>query len=248
MSKFFVASKQIQNEEIYIKDDDVNHIANVLRLKKDDKILVCDKDVGVTYQTQITQISKNMVVCRILNKIQENTESKIKVSIFQGLPKADKMEYIIQKTTEIGVKSIIPVEMRRCEVKLDEKDGKKKIQRWQKIAEVAAKQSGRDIIPDIQDIINIDELTNMINQFDLVIVAYEEEKNVTLKQILKNIPTSSKNLEIGIVIGPEGGIENQEIEKLKSKGAKIITLGSRILRTETAPIVMLSNIMYELET
>ncbi len=154
------------------------------------------------------------------------------------------MELIIQKTTEIGVKKIIPVAMERSIVKLNEKDGKKKIERWQKIAEVAAKQSKRDIIPKIENIIKMSDLCSEIKAYELFIVAYENEGEITLKQVLQENRGIRK---IGVLIGPEGGIDEKEIEKLVQNGAKTISLGKRILRTETAPITIASNIVYEFE-
>lgn len=248
MPKFFVENNQIQNETIYIIGNDVNHIVNVLRLKKDDILLVCNKDIGKTYQTKIKNIQKEKVECIILEEVGDKVESKIEVSIFQGLPKAEKMEYIIQKSTELGVKKIIPVSLKRCIVKLDKKDSIKKLQRWQKIAEVAAKQSGRNVIPSIEDIVEMKRVKEIIKEFDLFLVAYEEEKNVTLKQELQKMKQKylqKDGLKIGVLIGPEGGLEKEEVESLKQNGAKVITLGNRILRTETAPIAVLSNIIYE---
>lgn len=154
------------------------------------------------------------------------------------------MELIIQKTTEIGVKKVIPVAMERSIVKLNEKDVKKKIERWQKIAQVAAKQSKRDIIPKIENVINIHTLCDKIKEYDLFIVAYENEEEITLKQILKENKEIKK---IGILVGPEGGIDEKEIEKVVQNGAKVVSLGKRILRTETAPIAITSNIVYEFE-
>ena len=156
------------------------------------------------------------------------------------------MELIIQKTTEIGISKVIPVDMVRCIVKLDEKDAKKKIERWQKVAEGAAKQSKRSKIPEIKNKIKIKDLENIISQYDAFIVAYEEENEITLKQELKKLREQEK-YKIGILVGPEGGITKEEIEKLTSYNAKVVTLGKRILRTETAPIVLTSNIIYELE-
>ena len=156
------------------------------------------------------------------------------------------MELIIQKTTELGINKIIPVDMIRCVVKLDEKDIRKKTERWQKIAEGAAKQSKRDIIPKIENKLKLKEVTNKIKEYDIFIVAYEEEEAQTLKQVLKKLENKN-NYKIGILIGPEGGIDLKEIENLKENGAIIVTLGKRILRTETAPITMVSNILYELE-
>lgn len=248
MPKFFVESSQIRNETIDIIGNDVNHIVNVLRLKKEDMLLVCNKEDGITYQTKIEDILKEKVECRILEKISNDVESKIEVSIFQGLPKAEKMEYIIQKATELGVKEIIPVALKRCIVKLEGKDSLKKMQRWQKIAEVAAKQSGRNRIPSINEVVTAKKVEEYIENFDLFLIAYEEEKNVTLKQELQNVKSSYvkiNGLKIGVLVGPEGGLEREEVEKFRQRGAKVITLGNRILRTETAPIAVLSNIMYE---
>lgn len=249
MPKFFVSNEQIKDERIHIIGEDVSHINHVLRLKENDEILVCDKDNGITYCTRIIETLKESIICKILKQIEETTESDIEVTIFQGLPKADKMEYIIQKATELGVKKIIPVVMKRCVVKLEGKDEAKKIDRWQKIAEGAAKQSGRDMIPQVGELIRINTLKEMTSKFDLLLVAYEGEKVTTLKTALKNLKdkTTKKDLKIGIVIGPEGGLEQQEVEELKEKGSIVITLGSRILRTETASITILSNIMYEFE-
>lgn len=250
MPKFFVDDNQIEGSRISITGEDVNHITNVLRLKKDDCILVCDKQNSITYNSKIEEILKEKVVCKIENEIAEQVESNVKVSIFQGLPKADKMEYIIQKCTELGAVEFIPVALKRCIVKLNGKDEVKKIERWQKIAEVASKQSGRDMIPNVKNVITINKLKEEIEKFDLFIVAYEAEKEVTLKQILqanRDRILEKENSKIGVVIGPEGGIDKQEIDELKLCGAKIITLGNRILRTETAPIAITSNILYEFE-
>ena len=248
MPKFFVAQNQIENESIYINGEDVNHIVNVLRLTNDDEIFICNKDNNITYKSKIVKIEKNKVTCKIEEILENNTESNINVTIFQGLPKADKMEYIIQKTTELGVKEIVPVMMKRSIVKLDGKEADKKIERWQKIAEVASKQSGRDAIPSIGKILKVQELANKVSAYDMFIIAYEKENDVTLKQMLKSIKIKeNEKLKIGVLIGPEGGIDETEIDLLKEKGAKIITLGKRILRTETAPITILSNIMYEYE-
>lgn len=249
MPKFFVAENQIKNENIVdVIGEDVNHIANVLRLKKGDHILICNKDTNITYDTKITEEFKEKIVCQILNEIKGTTESKVEVTIFQGLPKAEKMEYIIQKSTELGVKNIVPVAMKRCVVKLDGKDASKKIDRWQKIAEVAAKQSERDVIPKISEICKIDNVLEEIKNYDLFLVAYENEKNITLKQMLQELhknQTKENELKIAIVIGPEGGIDETEIQKLILNGGKVVTLGNRILRTETASLAILSNIIYE---
>ena len=246
MQKFFVEENQIENNKIYIEGTDVNHISNVLRLDKKEKIQICNKNTLENYIAEIEEIQKEKIITNIVEKLQTIVESNVEIHLYQGLPKADKMELIIQKTTELGIYKIIPVDMIRCVVKLDEKDAKKKIERWQKIAEGAAKQSKRDIIPKIENKFKLKEVANKIKEYDIFIVAYEEETTKTLKQVLKKLENKN-NYKIGILIGPEGGIDSKEIEILKENGAVIATLGKRILRTETAPIAMVSNIIYELE-
>ncbi len=249
MPKFFVTTNQIEGNTIIIQNEDVNHIKNVLRAKIDDTIDICDSDTSKNYHCKIGQIKENGILCEIIEEINSSVESNIQVSIFQGLPKADKMELVIQKSVELGVYDITPVEMKRCVVKLNEKDKIKKIQRWQKISEGAAKQSGRDRIPRINSIINIKNLCENMKEYDFVLVAYENEKVNTLKQELKKIrQNENKEMKIAIVIGPEGGIDKEEIAKFEEYHAKIITLGNRILRTETVALNMLSIIMYELDS
>ena len=244
MKKFFVNSEQINNNIIQINGEDVNHIKNVLRLELDTLIKICDGQKN--YISKIKQIEKDIIICEIIEEIESQNESNIKIDIFQGLPKSDKMEYIIQKCTELGVNEYFPISMKRSIVKLSGKDEEKKISRWQKIAEGAAKQSGRDIIPKINNIKNIDNICKIIKDYDIFIVAYELEKQYDLKNELKNI--NKENIEkIGVLIGPEGGIEENEIESLKNNGAKIVSLGNRILRTETVALVVSAIIMYEFD-
>ena len=189
-------------------------------------------------------MNKENIKCEILEKIASNSEAGVHINILQGLPKAEKMELIIQKCTELGVKEITPVEMERCIVRLDEKSAIKKQERWQKIAEVAAKQSGRDLIPKINSVTNMKNICNMLADYDIVLVPYENEKNTTLKEVLSKLP--KKDLKIAIIIGPEGGFEEEEIKILEKNNCKIVTLGNRILRTETVAIAMTSVILYEL--
>lgn len=248
MPKFFVTNQSIQNNEITIAGNDVNHIKNVLRKKTGDQITICNSDSLVDYLCEIVKLEEETIKCNIIKELASNSESNIKVTILQGLPKADKMELVIQKAVELGVYDITPVEMKRCVVKLTEKDKIKKIQRWQKIAEVAAKQSGRNRIPPVNEIKSIQNICNLCQEYDIVIVAYENEKENKLKQELEKWKDNrTKDLKIAILIGPEGGIDNSEIELLKEKGAKIVTLGNRILRTETVALSVLSIIMYEFE-
>lgn len=224
----------------------MNHIKNVLRCQKDEHIEICNSETSKNYLCEINKIEKEEIECNILENLRSNVETDIKVTIFQGLPKADKMEYIIQKSVELGVYDITPVEMKRCIVKLNEKDKEKKIQRWQKIAEVAAKQCKRDIIPKINNITNVKLICNIMQNYDIILVAYEKEKERTLKSELKKIKEYNQK-NIGIIIGPEGGLEEDDVKLLEESGAKVITLGNRILRTETVALNVLSNIMYELE-
>lgn len=251
MPKFFVNEEQIKENDIIIKGQDVEHIKKVLRFKVGDELQICNSQTKENFICNIEKVDTEEILCKIKQKIDGKVESNINVTIFQGLPKADKMEYIIQKSVELGVHDITPVEMKRCVVKLQEKDKNKKISRWQKISEVAAKQSGRDIIPKINNIINIKKLYDILQMYDIVLVAYENEKQNTLKQELKVLKEknedSDKTIKIGIVIGPEGGLEQAEVEELKNNGAKVITLGKRILRTETVALNVLSIINYELE-
>lgn len=248
MPKFFVAENQINNNKITIIGNDVNHIKNVLRQKSGDKITICDISKEQDYLCEIDKIEEKSIDCNIIEKLENNTESNVKVTIFQGLPKADKMELVIQKSVELGAYDITPLQMKRCVVKLNEKDKLKKIQRWQKISEVAAKQCGRNIIPKINNIVNVKDVCNLCNEYDIVLIAYENEKENTLKKELKNLKKLDKEeIKVAIIIGPEGGIAPEEIEMFEENGAKIITLGNRILRTETVALSVLSIIMYELE-
>ena len=234
MPKFFVKSEQIKENKIYITRTRCEHIE------------ICNSETSKNYLCEINKIEKEEIECNILENLRSNVETDIKVTIFQGLPKADKMEYIIQKSVELGAYDITPVEMKRCIVKLNEKDKEKKIQRWQKIAEVAAKQCKRDIIPKINNITNVKLICNIIQNYDIILVAYEKEKERTLKSELKKIKEYNQK-NIGIIIGPEGGLDEDDVKLLEESGAKVITLGNRILRTETVALNVLSNIMYELE-
>ena len=252
MSKFFVKTEQINNNDIVIIGDEVNHIINVLRMKKTDKVQICNQDTGDNYNAEIVNYSKNEVECKIISKINETTESNVHITLFQGIPKFEKMELIIQKNTEVGIKSIVPVIMERTVVKLDEKIASKKLERWQKIAEIAAKQSMRDIIPQIGNITKLKDIDT--TEFDAVLVAYENEEHNMLKTELQKLErkiksnnSSEQQYNIAIVIGPEGGISEKELVMLAEKNAKFVSLGKRILRTETAGVVMAGNIIYELE-
>ena len=186
MPRFFVKNEQVKESTIIIIGEDIKHIKNVLRKQIGDNIEICDKDSKKSYICEIEKIGDKNILTKIIKELQSN-DNKIKVDIYQGLPKADKMELIIQKSVELGANAIIPVSMKRCVVKITSKDEMKKITRWQKIAESAAKQSGRNTIPEIRNIINIEKFTQLIKEYDSVIVAYENEKSNTIKHELLNL-------------------------------------------------------------
>ena len=247
MRKFFVKDENFLEDKIRIIGTDVNHIKNVLRLNVGDDIIVCIKQTSQSFVCAIKEIMDSAIYGFVLKEIEETTEPKTYIHIFQGLPKADKLEWIIEKCTEIGVKEITPIVMKRSIVKLNENDKIKKVARWQKIAEVAAKQSQRDSILQVNSIMNFKNIFENIKDYDIVIVAYEKEKERTLKNVLCHIKNEKDHLKIAVIIGPEGGLEEEEVEFCTENASVPVTLGKRILRTETAPIVVASNILYELE-
>ena len=244
MHHFFVSPDQVDKEYVTISGNDVNHIRNVLRMKQNDKILVSngqDKD----FYCSIESISEDEIRARILDVDFEGTELNSKLYLLQGLPKSDKMELIIQKAVELGATRIIPVATKRCVVKLDEKKETSKIKRWQAISESAAKQSRRMIIPEVSGVMSFKDAINYVKTLDLGIIPYENYKDMeTTKKILSNV---GKDMEIGIFIGPEGGFEESEIQYAMDNGVKPISLGKRILRTETAGLAILSVLMFSLE-
>ena len=248
MPKFFIKKDQINDNNLVILGRDVNHIKNVLRKSVGDCFEVCNQDDSQNYLVEIVEFYNNKIECSIIDNLENNTESNLFIHVFQGLPKADKMELIIQKGVELGASAITPVAMKRCIAKISAKDEHKKMQRWQKISEVAAKQCGRSIIPKINNIAKIQDICKIAKDYDILLIAYENEKKNKLKYELQKLKEKSlEKLKIAIVIGPEGGLESDDVNYLKENGAKIITLGNRILRTETVALNMISVITYELE-
>lgn len=243
MPKFFAAREKITENQIIIDTEDVSHISRVLRLGEGDVLTVCDSQ-GTDYEAEIVSLGQKEIVCKINSRSASASEPNIRVTLFQGLPKASKMEYIIQKTTELGISEIVPVKLTRCVVKIDnKKDEAKKLERWQKISESAAKQSGRGIIPKISQIMTLDEIIEKSKEFDLFFVPYECEEQKKLREVL----LSKKDVKsVGFLIGPEGGFDIAETEKLRSAGIDTVTLGKRILRTETAGEAVLAMAMYEI--
>lgn len=244
MHHFFVSPDQIDEKCVTITGGDVNHIKNVLRMKIDEELLISngqDKD----YYCKIESISDDEIKAVILDEEFEGTELPTELYLFQGLPKSDKMELIIQKAVELGVKEIIPVATKRCVVKLDDKKEASKIKRWQAISESAAKQSRRTIIPEISSVMSFKEAINRAKEFELGIIPYENFKDMKeTKEVLEKV---QKGIKIGIFIGPEGGFEESEIQYALENGIHPISLGKRILRTETAGLAILSVLMFQLD-
>lgn len=242
MSKFFVDQSNINTDSIKITGDDVNHIKRVLRLRAGDKIVICD-GAGIDYFTEIKEVEENSVSTMILSKQHSSTEPPVGITLFQGIPKSDKMDYIIQKSVELGISRIIPVSTERTVVKLDSrKDAVNKTTRWQRIAFEAAKQCNRGIIPKVELPVGFDECLSLMAGVDLAIIPYEKEAENSLRNYLR----SGSIKKAGMLIGPEGGFTEKEVQKAASAGIKPVTLGPRILRTETAGIAVLSILMYEL--
>lgn len=243
MPKFFTARENITETEIIIDSEDAKHIQKVLRLGIGDEITVCDGR-GIDYDAVISEIEKTRVVCSIKGSRKCDTEPRVKVTLYQGLPKAAKMDYIIQKTTELGITRIVPAKMSRCVMKLENTAAeKKKVDRWQKIAYEAAKQSGRGIIPEISMPMSIDEIIAELKEAELAFAPYECEQETRLKSV---VDSAGAVKNVSFIVGPEGGFDITEIEKLKEAGIKTITLGRRILRTETAGEAVLAMLMYGL--
>lgn len=245
MQHFFVIPKQVGETEIYVTGQDVNHMKNVLRMKIGEQVEISDGN-NKKYLCEVSAYEEEQAVLRILEIREADTELKSRLYLFQGLPKNDKMELIVQKAVELGAYEVIPVSMKRCVVKLDAKKAAKKVERWNSISESAAKQAGRSIIPKVSDVVSYREALERAEQLDVVLVPYElEEGMAETKKLLHQIQPGQS---VGIFIGPEGGFEREEVEQAIEAGAHPVTLGRRILRTETAGFTMLSILMFELET
>ncbi len=232
MYNFFVENTARQGDCYLISGADFNHIKNVLRMAVGDKLFVSVE--GKTDLCEIEGFSGESVVTKILEENYQDTSLPIKIYLFQGLPKSDKMELIIQKAVELGVHEIIPVEMSRCVVKLEPKKRLSRVARWQAIAESGAKQSKRNLIPQISQILSYKEALNKACELDLLLVPYESKNGMAdTKSALSQIKSG---MSVGILIGPEGGFDEKEVESAFNMGGKVISLGKRILRTETAAI------------
>lgn len=244
MYQFFVPSENIQGNRIVITGDDVNHIKNVLRMKVGEEIAVSNGEDGKEYRCGIASIGDE-IVCTLRFIKEDGVELPTKITLFQGLPKADKMEFIVQKAVELGAYEVVPVSMARSIVKLDDKKQKTKITRWQSISETAAKQSKRSIIPQIQPVMTMKQALSYAKEMDMLFVPYELADDMEkTRELFEEVKPGQ---HIGFFIGPEGGFDEAEIQLALDSGAQPITLGKRILRTETAGMTVLSILMYHLE-
>ncbi len=245
MYHFFVEPSQIQGKRIVITGGDVNHIKNVLRMKIGEEIAVSNGEDGKEYRCGIEAFSEDEVICGLRFMKEDGVELPSKIALFQGLPKADKMELIVQKAVELGVGEIIPVAAGRSIVKLDEKKAKAKVSRWQGIAEAAAKQSRRGVIPKISEVMSIKEAVAYADSMDVKLIPYElAEDMAKTKEIISGIRPGES---VAVFIGPEGGFEEKEIAAAMERGFLPVTLGRRILRTETAGFTVLAWLMYHLQ-
>ncbi len=242
MFQFFVEPGQIQGDQITIAGSDVNHIKNVLRMRGGDQVRISD-NAGRDVYCEIQEMEEGQILLRILGEAQ-GTEPELKVTLFQGLPKGDKMELVIQKAVELGVSEIIPVAMKNCVVKLDERRAEAKRTRWQAIAESAAKQSKRSKIPSVGQVMTFAEAAEYAKNLEVRLLPYENQRGMArTREVLGGI---KKGSTVGIFIGPEGGFASTEIDQVKDE-MEMISLGNRILRTETAGLCALSMLIYALE-
>lgn len=245
MYQFFVEPSQIQDGQAVITGKDVNHIKNVLRMKQGDEIVVKNGCDSRRYLCRIEDLAEGEICCKVCSVEEGSGELPSKVYLFQGMPKSDKMELIIQKAVELGVYEIVPVVCRRTVVKLDKKKEKSKLERWQGIAEAAAKQSKREIIPQVKNVMSFQEAVRYSSCAQVRMIPYELWEGMeATKEIMDGLKPSQ---DVAVFIGPEGGFEKEEIELAMKEGILPITLGKRILRTETAGMTVLSIIMYHLE-
>ena len=243
MSRFFIHAEDIEGNILTIRED-VHHILHVLRYKEGDQIEVCDRQ-GMDYIVKIVETNEDFIKCEILNEEKSSAEPEIEITLFQGMPKSDKMEWILQKGVELGISRFIPLWTHRCVVKYDQKKESGKISRWQKIVESAAKQSGRGSIPIVHNSVSLKECMQQVSDYDMVLLFYENAREQSLKAFLDRQETMPHR--VAILIGPEGGWEPEEVAKLEDAGAITAGLGPRILRTETAGMTAATLILYHFD-
>lgn len=249
MYQFFVDESQINidSKRVFIEGPDVNHIKNVLRMKPGEEVNVSNGVDGKEYRCAILDMNEAVVNLELRFIKEDGNELPVDVTLYQGLPKADKMELIIQKCVELGVKRIVPVSMKRCVVKLEEKKASSKVSRWQSIAEAAAKQSKRGIIPEIGQVVSFSEAVSDASKSDIMLLPYEMADADAMDKTRAVFNGLKAGQNVSVFIGPEGGFDEGEIEMAKKAGMEIITLGKRILRTETAGMMVMSFIVFASE-
>lgn len=244
MHHFFVSPQQVNEGKIEIRGNDVNHIKNVLRMRIGEELQVSDGTEHL-YLCEIAEVSSEQVIALVKETQVSEAELPSRLYLFQGLPKSDKMELIIQKAVELGAYEIIPVATKRAVVRLDEKKAAKKVERWQSIAEGGAKQSGRTVIPKVGEVMSFKEAVRFAKELDIMLIPYELAEG--MQDTKTAIESVKPGQSVGVFIGPEGGFEEDEVAHAMENGAKAISLGKRILRTETAGLTTLSILMYHLE-
>lgn len=245
MYRFYVSADQLAEKEVFISGGDINHIKNVLRLEVGDWIVACDGN-GTDYVSRIQSICSDEVVASIEKVQPTGTELPVRITLFQGMPKKDKLELIIQKAVELGACEIVPVMTKRTVVKLsEEKKINKRLERWQSIAYAAAKQCDRGIIPTVHKPVSYEEALAMADQLDYNVIPYELQTG--MEEARKIVDQACKQRSLGIFIGPEGGFEPEEVERAMTRNIHPMTLGKRILRTETAGMALLSILMFQMQ-
>lgn len=247
MYQFFVEQNQISDKTVTIEGQDVNHIKNVLRIKPGEEFNVVTENSELEYRCSIREFGDDTITCDILFIKENNTELDAEIWLLQGLPKADKMELIIQKAVELGASKIVPVSMERSVVKLDDKRADKKTVRWNAISEAAAKQSKRRIIPEVFEPVSFKTAMDLTKEFDVKILPYEMADMKAMNLTRDSIGAVKPGQKIAILIGPEGGFSEREYNEAKCSGWNEMTLGHRILRTETAGFVVLSWLLLMLD-
>ena len=244
MHRFFAEPGQIGEKEIVITGADVNHIRNVLRMRTGEEVLIADGR-GAEYRCKLTDLSENEVRAQILWKLDGIAELASAVTLFQGLPKSDKMDLIVQKCVELGVDRIVPVSTKRAVVKLDAKKEETRLKRWNTISESAAKQSGRGVIPEVSGVMSFEKALEEAKKLEVLLIPYERAEHMAeTRRVMGEIRPGQS---VGVFIGPEGGFEESEVEEAVAAGARAITLGRRILRTETAGLAVMAMLGYLLE-
>ncbi|WKY46850.1 16S rRNA (uracil(1498)-N(3))-methyltransferase [Eubacteriaceae bacterium ES3] len=244
MHRFFVAKEQIEHDTVSIDGEDFKHLTRVLRIKIDDEIEVCDGQ-GFDYRVRVDSITEKELSGKILDRYISLGENKdFTITLFQGIPKGTKMETIVQKTVELGVSAIVPFASKRAVAEISKKEGKK-LERWQRIAYEAAKQSKRGIVPELRPMLTVKGLCECLTDFNLILLAYEAEQENSLKKVLSGIEGITEDkMKIAVIVGPEGGFDPEEVNLLTAAGAISVSLGKRILRTETAGMLVIGQVNF----